>query len=54
MKVYFEAQEAIYSAGGRNFLLINVPPVGRFRGMASIDQPYTGTNSPAFSLLICA
>ncbi|KAJ8698973.1 hypothetical protein PTI98_005619 [Pleurotus ostreatus] len=54
MKIYFEAQDAIYSAGGRNFLLINVPPVGRFRGMASIHQPYIGTESPTFPLLICA
>ncbi|KAF9489400.1 hypothetical protein BDN71DRAFT_322124 [Pleurotus eryngii] len=44
MKVYFEAQEAIYSAGGRNFLLINVPPVGRFRGKDVPNKDYETWN----------
>ncbi|KAJ8698972.1 hypothetical protein PTI98_005619 [Pleurotus ostreatus] len=44
MKIYFEAQDAIYSAGGRNFLLINVPPVGRFRGKNLPNKDYETWN----------
>ncbi|KAL4256589.1 SGNH hydrolase superfamily protein [Pleurotus pulmonarius] len=44
MKVYFEAQEAIYSAGGRNFVFINVPPVGRFRGKTASNKDYETWN----------
>ncbi|KDQ09578.1 carbohydrate esterase family 16 protein [Botryobasidium botryosum FD-172 SS1] len=45
----FEAQEALYDAGARNFLFIDVPPMNRSPAVplarAPVDAPYTSWNT---------